>query len=187
MVTVTVPRRRARSCASPSSLASLRRWAWRSCSTILRLESVAATPSLRGSRKLRAYPAATFTTSPRAPRFSTSSLRMISIAMSDVSLNRCCKRQQGDVAGFQNGVGKAALVRRADAGNAARNDFAALGDEGLKRTHVLIVDVVHLFHAEAADLLATEILFLTHGGGFVPAGGALVGSDRSSTFLFSHV
>ena len=46
----------ARSSASPFSLASLRRCACRSCSTIFLLDSVAATASRLGSRKLRAYP-----------------------------------------------------------------------------------------------------------------------------------
>src|SRR5207253_7377440 len=47
-----------------------------------------------------------------------------------------------------------ALVQRAGAGNAARQDLATLGDELLERLHVLEVDVFDLLDAELADPLA---------------------------------
>src|SRR5690348_13304990 len=130
MVTLTPAISFERSSASVLSLASLRRWAWRSCSTILRLASVASTARRRGSRKLRAYPDATLTMSPRLPRFSMSSRKMTSISVS--SLERRRERQQRDVARLLDGVGQPALVRRADPGDAARHDLAALGDEGVQ-------------------------------------------------------
>ena len=43
------------------------------------LPSLASIASLRGRRKFRPYPSATFTTSPRDPNFATSSLRMTSM------------------------------------------------------------------------------------------------------------
>ena len=83
------------------------------------------------------------------------------------------ERQQRDVARLQDGVGQAALVRRADAGNAAGHDLAALGDERLQHPDVFVIDVVDLLDAETANLLAPEVLFLSHRGGFVATGGAL--------------
>ena len=71
----------ARSVASLASFASLRRCACRSCSTIFLFDSVAGTAIFRGSRKLRAYPGATFTTCPRVPRLSISSRRMTSMVL----------------------------------------------------------------------------------------------------------
>ena len=51
-----------------------------------------------------------------------------------------------------------ALVARADAGQAARNDLAALGHEALQQAHVAVADRVDLLRAELADLLAAEEL-----------------------------
>jgi hypothetical protein len=68
----------------------------------------------------------------------------------------CREGQQGDVAGpFDRGC-QAALVRGAYAGEAARHDLPALGHKLLQQPHVLIVDIVNLFDAELADLLAAK-------------------------------
>src|SRR5271157_1314721 len=153
MVTLTLPISLPNSCASPSILASLRRWACRSCSTIFLLDSVAATASFFGSRKLRAYPGATLTTWPRLPSFSMSSLSITSMAISSrLELRR--ERQQRDVARLLDGVREPPLVRRAHARDAARHNPAPLRHKGVQHLHVLIVDVVHLLDAETAHLLA---------------------------------
>ena len=66
------------------------------------------------------------------------------------------ERQQGDVARLLDGVGQAALVRRAHAGQTAGNDLAAFRHEGGEQAHVLVVDAVDFLDAEFANLLATE-------------------------------
>lgn len=48
-------------------------------------------------------------------------------------------------------------MRRTYAGQAARHNFAAFGDELRQRPHVLVVDGVYFFHAEFANFLAPEI------------------------------
>ena len=54
-------------------------------------------------------------------------------------------------------------MRRADAGQAARDDLAALGHELAEQAKVLVVDVVDLLDAELALLLATEEFARTAG------------------------
>src|SRR5262245_61194945 len=49
-----------------------------------------------------------------------------------------------------------ALVHRAGARDATRQDLAALGDERSDQLHVLVVDVVDLVRAELAHLAAAE-------------------------------
>src|SRR5438270_13988821 len=49
-----------------------------------------------------------------------------------------------------------ALVHRARAGDPARQDLAALGDERPDQLHVLVIDIVDLVRAELADLATTE-------------------------------
>src|SRR5260370_8158255 len=74
------------------------------------------------------------------------------------SLEHCRKGQKGDVAGVLDGRGKAALGRRASAGEPAGNDFAALGDKLREQAHIFVVDGVNFFHAEFANFLAAEEL-----------------------------
>src|ERR1035438_1543905 len=93
--------------------------------------------------------------------------------------------QQRDVAGFLDGVGEAALVGGADARDTARDNLAPLRDEGVQHLDVLVVDVVNLFDAEAANLLAAKVLFFLGGDGFIAAGGPLSGAAWS-TFEFWH-
>jgi len=53
-------------------------------------------------------------------------------------------------------VGELPLVTRAAAGDAARNDLPALGDETTQTPDVLVVDEVDLVRAELADLPPAE-------------------------------
>src|SRR5215472_16898100 len=123
--------------------------------------------------------------SPREPRFSTSSRRMISIEM--FPLHQPREGQKRDVARLLYGVSKAALVRRANTGNAARHNLAPLRDEGRQQFNVLVVDVIDFFDAEFANLLAPEILLAANGGRLVSARGALRSRNGPSTLLlFCH-
>src|SRR5271165_7433742 len=68
------------------------------------------------------------------------------------------ERQQRDVARLLDGVGQAALVRRAHAGQPPRHDLARLSYKLAEQPHVLVVHRVDLLHAELANLLAAEEL-----------------------------
>jgi hypothetical protein len=70
------------------------------------------------------------------------------------------KGQQRDIASALDRHAEPALVTRADAGHAARKNLAALLHELRKNVRALVVDHVHLFDAELADLLLAEILTL---------------------------
>src|SRR5688572_384453 len=63
------------------------------------------------------------------------------------------RQQRGDARAL-DGVLQLALMQRAGAGNAARQNLSALGDELLERLHVFEVDVLDLLDAELADALA---------------------------------
>src|SRR5208282_3035187 len=106
MVTVTPLSSFERSSASLFCLASRRRCAWRSCSTILRLASVAATARRLGNRRVRA-----------------------------LIVSGSCVRSSGPQGGISRlfaGVGQPPLVRGADAGN-ARDDLATLRHERVEQ------------------------------------------------------
>src|SRR5258708_38582378 len=82
-------------------------------------------------------------------------------AISDLQIQICLsrgKRQQGDVARPLAGSGKAALMRLAYAGKAARNNLSPLGHELSQQPNVFVVDVVDLLDAELAYFLAAEEL-----------------------------
>src|ERR1051325_9573351 len=64
------------------------------------------------------------------------------------------ERQQRDDARALDRALQLALMQRARAGDAARKNLAALGDELLERLHVFVVDVLDLLDAELADALA---------------------------------
>ena len=53
-------------------------------------------------------------------------------------------------------MGQLPLVPRAAAGDAARNDLAALGDEAAETTHVFVIDEVDLVRAELTNLPASK-------------------------------
>src|SRR4051812_37302439 len=65
-------------------------------------------------------------------------------------------RNQRDLARALDRGLQLALVHRAGAGDAARQDLAALRHERPDQLHVLVVDVVDLVRAELADLAAPE-------------------------------
>jgi len=73
------------------------------------------------------------------------------------------ERQQSDIARALDGYAEPALVARADAGHAARKDFAALLHELRKDVGALVVDEVHFLDAKLADFLFAEILALAAG------------------------
>jgi hypothetical protein len=49
-------------------------------------------------------------------------------------------------------------MRRADASQAPRDDFAAFRHELREQTHVFVIDGLNLLRAKLADFLATEVL-----------------------------
>jgi hypothetical protein len=67
---------------------------------------------------------------------------------------------EGDVAGTLDGYAEPTLVARADAGHAARKNFAAFLHKLGEDIGALVVDEVHFFDAELAYFLFAEILAL---------------------------
>ena len=80
------------------------------------------------------------------------------------------KRQQRDVARLLDGQGQTPLVRRADSGQAPRNDLAALRHELRQQPDVLVVDGLDFLHAEFANLLAAKIFAPTFAAATRAAG-----------------
>jgi len=78
------------------------------------------------------------------------------------------KRQQCNVARLLDRQTQPALVRRAHSRQAARHNFAALGDELRQQANVFVIDRVYFLGAEFADFLATE-KFPSAGSAFAPA------------------
>ena len=70
---------------------------------------------------------------------------------------------QGDVAGALDGHAQPALVPRAHASHAARQNLAALLHELRQNVSALVVDEVHLLDAELANFLFAEVLALAAG------------------------
>src|SRR5579872_6213712 len=119
---------RSRLCASICAF-----WVWK----YSRFALVARSAFFLGKRKLRAKPSLTRTSSPIWPSFSTRSSRitcMVFLLLHDVG-------QQCHEAGALDGIGQKALLLVADRGDARRHDLAALGDEALKKLHILVVDL----------------------------------------------
>src|SRR5262249_16188241 len=119
----------------------------------LRFPALALNASRLGMRKLRAYPSDTSRTSPRRPTEATSSSKMT--FMLGVLVCRHV-RQQRYRARTLDPVGQLALVPRATAGDATRNDLTALSDEAAEATHVFVVDEVDLVRTELANLPASK-------------------------------
>ena len=69
-----------------------------------------------------------------------------------------CEGQQRDVARALNGHAQPALVTRADAGHAPRQNLAAFLNELRENVGALVVDEVHPLDAKLAHLLLAEIL-----------------------------
>jgi len=70
------------------------------------------------------------------------------------------KRQQGDVARTLDGYAQPALMASANARHPARQNLSALLHELRQDVRALVIDEVHLFDAELANLLLAEILAL---------------------------
>src|ERR1700757_3439309 len=68
------------------------------------------------------------------------------------------ERQQRDVARALDRFAEPALVTRADAGHAARQNLPTLLDKLRQDVRALVVDEVHLLDAELADFLLAKIL-----------------------------
>src|SRR5476649_2889199 len=123
-------------------------WVWK----YSRFALVARSAFFLGSRKLRAKPSLTRTSSPIWPSFSTRSSRitcMVVLLLHDIG-------QQRHEAGALDGVGQNALLLVADRGDARRHDLAALGNEALQELDVLVVDLGGVIAREGAGLLAAE-------------------------------
>src|SRR4051812_5369924 len=134
---------RSRLCAS--------RWALRVWK-YSRFALVARSAFFLGSRKLRAKPSFTFTSSPIWPSFSTRSSKMtcmVAPLFHDIG-------QQRHEAGALDGVGQNALLLVADRGDARRHDLAALGNIALQKLDVLVVDLGRVIARERTGLLAPE-------------------------------
>jgi hypothetical protein len=69
---------------------------------------------------------------------------------------------EGDATGALDCCAKLALVMGAIPGNAAWNDFTALGDQISQALDVFIIDPSNLVGTEATDFLARESLFGRH-------------------------
>src|SRR4051812_10381506 len=107
-------------------------------SKTLRLDSVARRALERGSRKLRANPSFTLTTSPREPRRSTRSSRTTFMGPSPLLHDVGEQRQE---AGALDGLGQLALLLAGHGGDPRGDDLAALGDVALQQLDVLVVDL----------------------------------------------
>src|SRR6185312_7019763 len=104
-----------------------------------------------GSRKLRAKPGFTFTTSPIWPSLGTRSSRMTFIGMVRPSSGDYVGQERQE-AGALDRLGELALLLGRHRRNAARHDLAALGDEALEQPHVLVVDLGRVRPGERAGL-----------------------------------
>jgi hypothetical protein len=70
------------------------------------------------------------------------------------------ERKQRDVARALDRFAEPALVTRADAGHAARQDLSALLHKLRQNVGALVVDEIHLLDTKLADFLFAEILAL---------------------------
>src|SRR6185312_4807813 len=122
-------------------------------SKLLRLSLVARSAFFFGSRKLRAKPGFTRTTSPIWPRRSIRSSRMTS-TIARLLLQQI--GQEGEEAGALDRLGELALLLGRDRGDAARHDLAALRQEALQQLHVLVVDLRRVGAGEGAGLAPPE-------------------------------
>src|SRR5215469_5134411 len=118
----------------------------------VRFSSVARSALPRGSRKLRAKPSLTRTTSPIWPRREIRSRRITSIAAS--SADHVGQKAQKPRA--LDRLGKLALLLCRYCGDAARHDLAAFRHEALQQLDVLVVDLRRIGARERAALAAAE-------------------------------
>ena len=79
------------------------------------------------------------------------------------------KRQQSDIARAFDGHAQSALMPRANAGQATRENLSALLHELRQNVRALVVNEVHLLDTKLADFLLAEILALAAGTSPGPA------------------
>src|ERR1700712_3968727 len=125
----------------------------------------------RGSRKFRAYPSFTVTTSPRAPLPSTRSSRMTFMCLAPLLHN---VGEESQEAGALDRLGEFTLLLGRHRGDPRRHDLAALGDVTLQKLHVLVVDLRGVGAGERADLAAAEERTASAAGGGSASGGGVV-------------
>src|SRR5262249_16832481 len=118
------------------------------------LSLVARNAFFCGSRKLRAKPGLTFTTSPICPSLGTRSSRMTFIGMM-LSPSGDEVGQEGKEAGALDRLGELALLLGGHGRDAAGHDLAALRDEALQQSHILVVDLGRIGARERAALALT--------------------------------
>src|SRR5258707_3527035 len=86
------------------------------------------------------------------PRLATFCRRMTSIEVPSVLIGVGQQRQKARPLDRHREL---ALIERFGAGDAARNDLARLADIGLEGGEILVVDRLHAFGGETAELPAT--------------------------------
>src|SRR5256885_12809458 len=87
------------------------------------------------------------------PRLATFCSRMTSIEVPSVLIGVGQQRQKARPLDRHREL---ALIERFRAGDATRNDLARLGDIALEGGEILVVDRLHAFGGEAAELPATR-------------------------------
>src|ERR1700749_4801132 len=119
------------------------------------LSLVARSAFFCGSRKLRAKPGFTFTTSPIWPSLGTRSSRMTFIGMIPSSLGDQVG-QEAQETGALDRLGELTLLLGRHRRDAAWHDLAALRHEALQQLDVLVVDLRRIGARERAALGAAE-------------------------------
>src|SRR3990170_278475 len=96
------------------------------------------------------------------------------------------EREQGDVAGALDGHRELPLVGGAGARDPPRQDPPTLRHEAPETSDILVVNLLHLVHAELADLLPTIALpSLDHRHWSLPMFGPIVDSRTVPTLCFN--
>src|SRR6185437_3455558 len=142
------------------------------------LSLVARSAFFCGRRKLRAKPGFTFTTSPIWPSLGTRSSRMTFIGMMRSSGDHVGQERQE--ARALDRLGEFALLLGRDRRDAARHDLAALRDEALQETHILVVDLGRIGAGERAALATTGKGTTLDAHSSSPAAAVAVGAGASS-------
>src|SRR5262245_44667566 len=88
-------------------------------------------------------------------------------------------REQREVAGALDRGRELTLVERLRAGDAARDDLARLGDVLLQRGQILVVDLLHAFRRETAELATAR-------EGTVAATGTAATRTTTTRFVVFH-
>src|SRR5690606_6154299 len=109
-----------------------------------------------GSRKLRAKPSFTLTTSPIWPSFSTRSRSTTCIVQSPFrALADDIGKERKETRAL-DGTGEFTLLLGRHGRDTGRNDLAALGNIALQKLHILVIDLRGVGTGEGAGLAAAE-------------------------------